>query len=79
MLLQSINMYYWNFLTMKSTLYDNIFRYLSDNTLPSIIIVKKSCCNQELHVMARDYMLSKDRFTRYVLKVFQILYRFDAL
>ena len=45
---------------MESTLYDNIFRYLSDNTLPSIIIEKKSrYAIKNFKSMASDYMVKE--------------------
>ena len=45
---------------MKSTLYDNIFRYLSVNPLPSIIIEKKSrYAIKNFKSIASDYMVKE--------------------
>ena len=65
---------------MESTLYDNIFRFLSDNTLPSMIIEEKSrYARKNFKSMASDYMIKEGSLYKVCLKVFQILHRFDAL
>ena len=54
---------------MESTFYDNIFRYLSDNTLPSIIIEKKSrYAIKNFKAMASDYMVKEGSLCKVCFK-----------
>ena len=65
---------------LTSTLYDNIFRYLSDNTLPSIIIEKKSrYAIKNFKSMASDYMVKEGLLYKVCFKSISNITPLDAL